>query len=211
MTQLKLVDSVPLLKVLDATDPENPLRIAEQEQQYQRDNGVKMLGTFFTEVKCTNWLKYRFVAGADFANSQFTSFLPIYNDGNRSRTIAALSENRNNFFSTVFTNQLTFEQSFGNHNVNVIAVAEKQDAKSEGISASGQRPDNNIQVLQGISNPNGSSSLSQNSLISYVGRLNLRLRRKIPVGGFHSSGRLFQIRSWPQVGYLPFCFGGMAH
>lgn len=156
---------------LDATDPENPLRIAEQEQQYQIDNGVKLLGTFFTEVKFTNWLKYRFVAGADFANSQFTSFLPIYNDGNRSRTIASLSENRNNFFSTVFTNQLTFDQSFGNHNVNIIAVAEKQDAKSEGISASGQRPDNNIQVLQGISNPNGSSSLSQNSLISYVGRL----------------------------------------
>lgn len=156
---------------LDATDPENPLRIAEQEQQYQIDNGVKMLGTFFTEVKFTNWLKYRFVAGADFANSQFTSFLPIYNDGNRSRTIASLSENRNNFFSTVFTNQLTFDQSFGKHNVNIIAVAEKQDAKSEGISASGQRPDNNIQVLQGISNPNGSSSLAQNSLISYVGRL----------------------------------------
>lgn len=156
---------------LDATDPENPLRIAEQEQQYQIDNGVKLLGTFFTEVKFTNWLKYRFVAGADFANSQFTSFLPIYNDGNRSRVIASLSENRNNFFSTVFTNQLTFDQSFGKHNVNIIAVAEKQDAKSEGISASGQRPDNNIQVLQGISNPNGSSSLAQNSLISYVGRL----------------------------------------
>jgi TonB-dependent starch-binding outer membrane protein SusC len=156
---------------LDATDPENPLRIAEQEQQYQIDNGVKLLGTFFTEVKFTNWLKYRFVAGADFANSQFTSFLPIYNDGNRSRVIASLSENRNNFFSTVFTNQLTFDQSFGKHNVNIIAVAEKQDAKSEGISVSGQRPDNNIQVLQGVSNPNGSSSLAQNSLISYVGRL----------------------------------------
>ena len=156
---------------LDATDPENPLRIAEQEQQYQIDNGVKLLGTFFTEVKFTKWLKYRFVAGADFANSQFTSFLPIYNDGNRSRVIASLSENRNNFFSTVFTNQLTFDQSFGKHNVNIIAVAEKQDAKSEGISASGQRPDNNIQVLQGVSNPNGSSSLAQNSLISYVGRL----------------------------------------
>ena len=156
---------------LDATDPENPLRIAEQEQQYQIDNGVKLLGTFFTEVKFTKWLKYRFVAGADFANSQFTSFLPIYNDGNRSRVIASLSENRNNFFSTVFTNQLTFDQSFGKHNVNIIAVAEKQDAKSEGIAVSGQRPDNNIQVLQGVSNPNGSSSLAQNSLISYVGRL----------------------------------------
>lgn len=156
---------------LDATDPENPLRIAEQEQQYQIDNGVKLLGTFFTEVKFTNWLKYRFVMGADFATSQFTSFLPIYNDGNRSRVIANLSENRNLFFSKLFTHQLTFDKSFGNHNVNAIAVVERQDAKSRGISASGQRPDNNIQVIQGVSNPNGSSSMSENALISYVGRL----------------------------------------
>ncbi|MDX1942933.1 MAG: TonB-dependent receptor [Saprospiraceae bacterium] len=156
---------------LDATDPENPLRIAEQEQQYQIDNGVKLLGTFYAEVTFAKWLKYRFVMGGDFANNQFTSFLPIYNDGNRSRTIASLSENRSTFFSKVFTNQLTFEQSFGKHNVNVIAVAEKQDARVENISASGQRPDNNIQVIQGVSNPNGSSFLAENSLISYVGRL----------------------------------------
>ncbi|MFN7117793.1 MAG: TonB-dependent receptor [Saprospiraceae bacterium] len=156
---------------LDATDPENPLRIAEQEQQFQVDNGVKLLGTFFANVNITKWLQYRFVMGADYANNQFNSFLPIYNDGNRSRVIANLTENRSNFFSSVFTNQLTFDQSFGKHNVNITAVAEKQDARVENISASGQRPDNNIQVIQGVSNPNGSSSVFENSLISYVGRL----------------------------------------
>jgi TonB-dependent starch-binding outer membrane protein SusC len=156
---------------LDATDPENPLRVAEQEQQYQIDYNVKLLGTAFTEVAFTKWLKYRFVLGIDYSNNQFTSFLPIYNDGNRSRVIASLSENRTSFFSQLFTNQLTFDKSFGKHNVNVIAVAEKQDARSRNLAAGGQRPDNNIQVLQGTSNPTGSSSLSENSLISYVGRL----------------------------------------
>lgn len=156
---------------LDATDPENPLRIAEQEQQYQIDRGFKLLGTLFTELKFTNWLKYRFTVGGDYATARFNSFLPIYNDGNRSRTSANVSENRNEYFSSVLTNQLTFEKTFGKHFINVTAVAEKQDAKSLGISASGQRPDNSVQVIQGVSNPNGSSSLSENSLISYVGRL----------------------------------------
>jgi len=156
---------------LDATDPENPLRIAEQEQQYRVDRGVKLLGTFFTDVKFTDWLRYRFSMGVDYATSQFNDFLPIYNDGNRSRPVANVSETRNQFFSTVLTNQLTFDKAFGEHNVNLTAVAEQQNSKFKGLFATGQRPDNNIQVIQGVANPNGTSSLSENSLISYVGRL----------------------------------------
>lgn len=167
---------------LDATDPENPLRVAEQEQQFQTDRGVKMLGTLFAEVRFTDYLRYRFNFGADFAYSRFNGFLPIYNDGNRSRNIATVNENRNEYFSTVLTNQLTFEKTFGKHYVNVTAVAEQQNSNSRGISASGQRPDNNIQVIQGVSNPNGNSTLSQNSLISYVGRLNYEFGGRYLIG-----------------------------
>lgn len=157
---------------LDATDPENPLRVAEQEQQFQTDRGLKLLGTVFTEMRFTDWLRFRFTAGGDFSNTRFNGFLPIYNDGNRSRVIANVSENRNTFFSSLLTSQLTFDKTFGKHYVNATAIAERQSAVSRGISASGQRPDNNIQVIQGVSNPNGSSSLSENLLLSYVGRIN---------------------------------------
>ncbi|RIV17316.1 TonB-dependent receptor [Fibrisoma montanum] len=157
---------------LDATDPENPLRVAEQEQQFQTDRGVKLLGTVFTEIRFADWLRYKFTVGADFATTRFNGFLPIYSDGNRSRLIANVSENRNNFFSLLLTNQLTFDKTFGKHYINATAIAERQSAESRSISASGQRPDNNIQVIQGVSNPNGNSSLNENLLISYVGRIN---------------------------------------
>lgn len=157
---------------LDATDPENPLRVAEQEQQFQTDRGIKLLGTVFAELRFTDWLRYKFTAGGDFSASRFNGFLPIYADGNRSRPIASVSENRNNFFSSLLTNQLTFDKTFGKHYINAIAIAERQTASSRGISASGQRPDNNIQVIQGVSNPNGSSTLNENLLISYAGRVN---------------------------------------
>lgn len=167
---------------LDATDPENPMRVATQEQQYQTDRAFKFLGTMFAEVKFADWLKYRFTMGGDYSNSRFNGFLPIYNDGNRSRTVATVEENRTGYFSSVFTNQLTFEKTFGKHFVNLTAVGEKQKATSRYISASGQRPDNNIQVIQGVSNPNGSSTLSENSLISYVGRLNYEFAGKYLLG-----------------------------
>ncbi|CCH54072.1 TonB-dependent receptor plug [Fibrisoma limi BUZ 3] len=157
---------------LDATDPENPLRVAEQEQQFQTDRGVKLLGTAFAEIRFADWLRYKFTVGTDFSTTRFNGFLPIYNDGNRSRPLASVTENRTNFFSLLLTNQLTFDKTFGKHYVNATAIAERQSAESRFIQATGQRPDNNIQVIQGVSNPNGSSTLNENLLISYVGRVN---------------------------------------
>lgn len=157
---------------LDATDPENPMRIAVQEQKDQKDRSYKMLGTVYAEIKFTNWLKYKFTAGGDYASSIFTGFVPIYNDGNRSRQTAELTQNRGQFFSKLFTNQLTFDKTIGKNIINVTAVAERQDATFRSINLTGQRPDNNIQEIQGAANISGNTSTNQNSLISYVGRLN---------------------------------------
>jgi TonB-dependent starch-binding outer membrane protein SusC len=156
---------------LDATDPENPLRIAEQEQQFRVDRNFKLLGSFYTEVKFTEWLKYRLTLGADYSNNRFDDFLPIYNDGNRSRPNATVSETRNQFFSSLITNQLTFDKSFGRHNLNIVAAGEQQNDRFRGLFATGQRPDNALTVIQGVANPNANSSLSERTIISYIGRL----------------------------------------
>ncbi len=127
-------------------------------------------------------MSYRFTAGLDYANNRFSGFSPIYDDGNRTRPIASLQDNRNQFTSTVFTNALTFDKDFGQHHLNVLAVAERQDAKFRGLNASGQRPDNNILVLQGISNPSVNSTFNENVLISYVGRINYEFAGKYLLG-----------------------------
>lgn len=167
---------------LDATDPENPLRIAEMEQGNRLNSGLKLLGTAFANVKVTPWLTYRFTAGLDYFNSRFDGFDQIYNDGNRTRPIATVVENRNQGYSTVLTNALTVDKTFGKHYVNVLGVFERQDFTSRFLGASGQRPDNNIRVLQGIANPTASSTLSENTLLSYVGRLNYEYGGKYLVG-----------------------------
>ena len=167
---------------LDATDPENPLRIAEMEQQNRQNNAFKLIGTIFAEVKFTDWLRYKFTAGTDFAATRYNEFSAIYNDGNRERPNASVSENRRQYFSTIFTNALTFEKTFGKHYVNLLGVAEQQKSSARGIDASGVRPDNNIQVVQGVSNPNGSTFRNENTLISYVGRLNYEFAGKYLLG-----------------------------
>lgn len=163
---------------LDATDPENPMRIVAQEQKDQIDRSYKILGTMFAEIRFTDWLKYKFTMGGDYSSSIFTRFIPIYNDGNRSRATAELSENRGQFFSSVLTNQLSFDKTFGKHLVSATAVAERQNAQFRAINISGQRPDNNIKEIQGASNISGNTSTAENTLFSYVGRLNYEYASK---------------------------------
>ncbi|GAB3890685.1 TonB-dependent receptor [Larkinella knui] len=154
----------------DGTDPDNPVRIALQDKSYTQR--IKLLGTLFAEVKFTNFLKYRFSFGADVVTTIGTNLFPIYNDGYKSRTQNNIQDNRSSYYSPILTNQLTFDKMFGKHSVNVTAVAESQNFRSSSLNSNGYRPNNDIDVLQGISNPGVTSTKDESSLISYIGRVN---------------------------------------
>ena len=155
---------------LDGTDPENPLRAPALD--ITRNKFLKAFATVYADVKLTSFLRYRFNYGADLGFGNTTGFSPIYNDGYGGRTSATVSDSRTTNISQVFTNQLTFDKTIGKHEFNVLAVAEKQVVKFNGLNGSGTRPNNDLTVIQGVSNPAITSTRSETDLISYVGRIN---------------------------------------
>ncbi|WP_064198190.1 MULTISPECIES: TonB-dependent receptor [Emticicia] len=168
----------------DGTDPVNPLSITNIVQKNANNNTYKLLGSIFTDVKLTNWLKYRFSLGVDYSSNIARTFTPIYFDGNNGNpNTATIAQQRGRYFSSVITNQLTFDKTFDKHYINATAVAEKQDAEFSGINLSGQRPDNNIQEIQGAANLAGTTNTTANSLISYIGRLNYEFGGKYLLSG----------------------------
>ncbi|MFC5409348.1 SusC/RagA family TonB-linked outer membrane protein [Larkinella bovis] len=165
----------------DGSDPDNPVRIALQDQSYNQR--IKLLGTLFTEIKFTSFLKYRFSFGADVVTNLGKNIFPIYNDGYKSRVQNNIQDNRASYYSPILTNQLTFDNTFGKHYINATVVAEKQSFRSSSLNGNGFRPNNDISVLQGISNPGVTSSLDESSLISYIGRVNYEFAGKYLVSG----------------------------
>ncbi|CCG98162.1 TonB-dependent receptor plug [Fibrella aestuarina BUZ 2] len=155
---------------LDGSDPENPLRYPALD--ITRNRFLKLFATFYADVRFTNYLRYRFNYGADLGYGVNSTFLPIYNDGYGGRTSATVQDNRTTNISQVLTNQLTFDKTFGKHAINVLAVAEQQNIKFSGLNGSGIRPNNDLDVIQGVSNPSVTSNRSETNLISYVGRVN---------------------------------------
>ncbi|GAB3494173.1 TonB-dependent receptor [Spirosoma knui] len=154
----------------DGSDPENPLRAPALD--VTRTKFLKAFATFYADVRLTSYLKYRFNYGVDLGFANGSTFNPIYNDGYVQRTSATVQQTRNTNIAQTVTNQLSFDKTFGKHSLSLLAVAETQKVLSTGLTGSGTRPNNDLDVIQGVSNPAITSTRAETDLISYVGRVN---------------------------------------
>ena len=159
----------------DGADPTNPVEDAKLKNPGNRRT-VKLLGTAYLDVALTNWLKFRSVFGIDHASVQDYRFSPIFNDGGNvngsSATVASITDNRAISTVKLFTEQLTFDKTYGKHRINVTGVYEQQGQVATANNSSGQQPTNNVRVLLNASNIAVSSTRDENFLMSVLGRLN---------------------------------------
>lgn len=160
----------------DGSDPQNPVRAALQD--LDQFTNVRILGSVFLDVSLTSWLKYRFNVGVDFNSSRQYIYQPIYSEGFNSRNQTALTDNRNMRVSPIYTNQLTFDKTFGKHYVNALAVVEYQSATATSLTASGRASNNTIKELNGLSNQSFTGSRDETVIFSYIGRLNYEYANK---------------------------------
>lgn len=155
----------------DGTDPENPVRIALMD--VNKTNLVNLFGNGYLEVTTFSWLKYRFTAGVNFSTTRQITRLPIYNDGFNGRTTNQLSDKRTNNDSPVFSNQLTFDKTFGRHYINAIVVTERQDFKNDGLDLTANQSSNSIDELRGATGATiNDGFLEERTMLSYLGRVN---------------------------------------
>jgi TonB-linked SusC/RagA family outer membrane protein len=172
--------------VLDGGDPTNPVEDATFKNKGTRST-LKILGTAYAEVSFTKWLKYRSSIGIDYANGLDYRFLPVYNDSGTvagsSAILAGVTNNRAVSVVQVYTQQLTFDRSFGNHHFNATAVYEYLQQKIRNENASGNQPSNVVRDLNNATNVSVQTLKNEGDLISYVGRLNYDYKGKFLVSG----------------------------
>lgn len=155
---------------VDGADPTNPVEDALLLGDAHRKT-FKLLGTVYAQVNFTPWLSFRSVFGADYVGQLQHEFIPIYNDKGRNATVAAITDQRSNRTTLLYTEQLTFDKIFGGHHVNAIAVFERQPSNSFGESQKGNQSTNDIETLVGATNVSAYSSTTSTLIQSYIGRL----------------------------------------
>ncbi len=165
----------------DGGDPTNPVEDAALKNPGKRTT-AKIFGTSYLEVNFTSWLKFRSTFGVDYVNGLNYRFAPIFNDNGAiagsSATQATITNNRNISTVLLYTEQLSFDKTFGNHHVNAIAVYEQQGQKTKQENASGNQPSNELKTLNNATNVSVQTLLGEKTLLSYLGRINYDFKGK---------------------------------
>lgn len=161
--------------VLDGGDPTNPVEDATLKNPGSRKT-AKILGTAFLDISFTKWLKFKSTFGIDYANTLDYRFSPIFNDNGTiagsSATQATITNNRGVSTVLLFTEQLSFDKTFGDHHINAIAVYEQQSQKTKQENATGNQASNDLKTLNNATNVGVQTLNGENTLISYLGRVN---------------------------------------
>ncbi|HEY4966100.1 MAG TPA: TonB-dependent receptor [Puia sp.] len=160
---------------LDGGDPTNPV-----ENAVLNNPGSRKVGTLFTtayiDVNFSSALKFRSTFGVNYANGLDYRFAPIFNDSGAiagsSATQATITNNRSIYTTTLFTEQLTYDKTFGKNHVNATAVYEYQAGNQQNENMSGNQPSNDLKTLNNATNPSVQTLTYSSALISWVGRVN---------------------------------------
>jgi TonB-linked SusC/RagA family outer membrane protein len=154
----------------DGADPTNPIEDATLLGEAKRKT-FKLLGTAYAQVNFTSFLNFRSTFGVDYMNGQDEQFAGIFNDKGRNASVSTINNQRTSSTTLLFTEQLTFDKTFGDHHLNVTAVYEMQSNRTLIESARGNQSTNAIRTLFGATNVQGSSTIGENMILSYIGRV----------------------------------------
>lgn len=103
----------------------------------RRYNYAKLVGNVYADFKFTNWLSYRFNAGAEvsFDNNKELRDTGIWRFTNQPPATSTY-EDRQRFLSVLFEHTLNFNKVFGLHNINGVIGYSQQEVRRDIISAS---------------------------------------------------------------------------
>ena len=161
----------------DGSDPQNPVRAANQD--LSTVSTQRFLGTLYLNYNILPFLTYKFNVGVDYSYSRSFNYNPIYNEGFNARNPASMNETRSTYYSPIFTNQLTFDKTYGKQYVNVAGIVEYQTKRIDATTVQGNAPDNTITGIRpGLSNQSFTGNTNEFAIISYIGRLNYEFAGK---------------------------------
>ncbi len=162
---------------VDGSDPENPVRLALMDKR--TNSNVNILSNTFVQAKIFDGLKYKFTFGVNYSVNRALQNDPIFSDGGyQGRATHNLRDNRNTYYSLYYSNQLSYDKTFGDHTINAVVVAERQDEKSNWLNTYGQLTTNDINQLAGASNLTVDGGLSETYLLSFLARVNYDFKGK---------------------------------
>ncbi len=155
----------------DVINFEHPLGIIDENLMRRRNNNAKIFANVYFSVEPVKGLKYKLNFAPDFQFHRYSSYTGLYDFGLAKNGITQVSDQQSRSRNILLENLLTFDKTFGDHKVSLLAGYSYQVSDYRYLSGSGQGMSEGIMELDAASSglfAGGNSSRSV--LISYLGR-----------------------------------------
>jgi len=113
----------------------NPVAMATRNKDNQQVN-YRLLGSFFAEIKITDWLKAKTNFAIDYSNNFAPNFSYARWENREVNSTVSYSENWSTGMNWTWTNMLEFSKKFGKHNVSAFVGYEANEGRNRNINAS---------------------------------------------------------------------------
>ena len=153
--------------------PHNPIALASLLDRNLKRRAV--LGGFSAEVDIIEGLKFRTMLNGNISYGNESYFTPTYTLGVVSNDVNTLEKRSENSLYWNWSQSLTYNRSFGRHNLDVMVSHEAQASRYEYLAGTRQNfPSNDLPALglgsaQGATNSGG---MNDWAMESYFGRVN---------------------------------------
>lgn len=162
----------------------NPLGIAMLKDNYGKDYGIR--GNVYAEISFTKDLKLKTQYSIDYGFGNRYTFNPSYTFGALSNEVREGSRTKSTSENWIWTNNLTYNKTFGKHNVNALLGQEFQEQNWESLYGyrSGYLTNGATDLNAGDpTTARNSNASSTKSLSSYFARVNYTFNDKYILTG----------------------------
>ena len=137
----------------------------------------------YAKIDFTDWLSFKTTLGYEKYTLDYSSY--IHNEFGYAANVGGRVLGQRDLTTTFnFTNMLSFDKSFGEHNVNVSFIQEAYDYELSTLSAQGTGFLPGVQVLNGSTTPESvSGAIGKERIASYLGRASYNFRDKYYIEG----------------------------
>ncbi len=156
----------------DVVNLTHPLGMVDDNLMYRYSENVKIFANAYASVEFLEGLKYKLNLTPDFQFYRYNNYTGIYDYGLAKNDITQVTEQQTRTRNILVENLLTFDRTFGDHKLSVLAGYTYQDTQYRFLQGSGQGMPTGIKELDAASQGLAVSGNSTRSVLtSILGRV----------------------------------------
>lgn len=152
----------------DVVNLYNPLGMVDDNLMNRYSDNVKIYANAYVSVEFMKGLKYKLNLTPDFQFYRYNSYLGLYDYGLNKNDITQVTEQQTRTRNVLVENLLTFDRTFGDHKISVLAGYTYQDSRYRYMQGSGQGMPTGIREIDAAAQGLAVSGNSNRSVLTSI-------------------------------------------